>query len=101
LKFYFVIVLPETTIHLHKAKQQKLNIIIIENIILEMISSIVFLVLLCGFADHASSTSFIPKLYYFDIAGKAEAIRLACVYSDFNFEDIRLSREEFTNMKST
>lgn len=41
----------------------------------------------------------IPKLYYFDIPGKAEAARLACMYGDFPIEDIRLSRDEFLAMK--
>lgn len=40
-----------------------------------------------------------PKLYYFDIPGKAEAARLACQYANFPIEDVRLSREEFLAMK--
>ncbi|CAM9153105.1 unnamed protein product, partial [Ectocarpus fasciculatus] len=41
----------------------------------------------------------IPKLYYFDIPGKAEAARLACQYAGYPIEDVRLSREEFLAMK--
>ena len=44
-------------------------------------------------------SSFIPKLYYFDLAGKGEAIRLAAAYSGFAIEDIRLTRNEFAAMK--
>ena len=40
------------------------------------------------------------KLYYFDIAGKAEPIRLACKYAGLPLEDIRISRETFDEMKS-
>ena len=40
-----------------------------------------------------------PKLYYFDIPGKAEAARLACQYAGFPMEDVRLSKEEFLAMK--
>lgn len=39
------------------------------------------------------------KLYYFDFPGKAEPIRAALTYSGLQFEDIRLSREEFVAMK--
>lgn len=39
------------------------------------------------------------KLYYFDIPGKAEAIRLALSYCEIPFEDIRLTREEFNEKK--
>jgi hypothetical protein len=40
-----------------------------------------------------------PKLYYFDIPGKAEAARLACQYGRFPVEDIRLDRDQFNAMK--
>jgi hypothetical protein len=40
-------------------------------------------------------SEFVPKLYYFDVAGKAEALRLACVQAGLAFEDVRLSREQF------
>lgn len=43
--------------------------------------------------------SFVPKLYYFDIPGKGEAIRLACAFSGYVIEDIRLSRDEMLAMK--
>lgn len=40
------------------------------------------------------------KLYYFDIQGKGEPIRLFCHYAGLPLEDIRLSREEFQQMKA-
>jgi glutathione S-transferase len=39
------------------------------------------------------------KLYYFDLPGKGEAIRLACAHSGFALEDVRLSRAEFIAKK--
>lgn len=51
-------------------------------------------------AISVSSDDFVPKLYYFDLAGKAEGIRLACEYSGFEFEDIRLTRDQFAEMKA-
>lgn len=45
-------------------------------------------------------TSFTPKLYYFNIEGKGEPIRLACAYARYPLEDIRFkSRDEFIAMK--
>jgi glutathione S-transferase len=41
------------------------------------------------------------KLYYFDIPGKGEAIRLICQYSNISLEDIRLDGESFMEMKKT
>ena len=40
------------------------------------------------------------KLYYFDIPGKAEAIRLLCTYSNLSFEDIRLTRAQFEDLRA-
>lgn len=40
------------------------------------------------------------KLYYFDIKGRAEAIRLALHIGGIQFEDIRLDQNQFTQMKS-
>lgn len=42
-----------------------------------------------------------PKLQviYFDIAGKAEGIRLACAHAGLEFEDRRVTREEFATLK--
>ena len=40
------------------------------------------------------------KLYYFDIPGKAEAIRLLCTYSNLSFEDIRLTRAQFEELRA-
>lgn len=39
------------------------------------------------------------KLYYFDIPGKGESIRLLCRYAQLPFEDVRISREQFMAMK--
>ena len=36
------------------------------------------------------------ELLYFDIAGKAEAIRLACAYGGVALKDTRIRREDFT-----
>lgn len=47
------------------------------------------------------STDFVPKLYYFNIPGKGEAIRLACTYGKMNFEDVRITRDEFMAMKES
>lgn len=43
----------------------------------------------------------LPKLYYFDIAGKGEALRLLFFYSGIEFEDIRCDREKFDALKSS
>lgn len=41
------------------------------------------------------------KLYYFNLPGKGEAIRLACAHSAFPLEDIRITRDEFIAMKES
>jgi len=41
------------------------------------------------------------KLIYFGIAGKAEAIRLALNYAEIEFEDVKITREEFMKMKES
>lgn len=41
------------------------------------------------------------KVYYFDIPGKAEAIRLACAYGNLNWEDVRMTKDEFMVMKES
>jgi len=38
------------------------------------------------------------KLFYFDVAGKGEPIRLACIYGNLPFEDIRVDREGFEEL---
>ncbi|KAJ8599923.1 hypothetical protein CTAYLR_002867 [Chrysophaeum taylorii] len=44
----------------------------------------------------------VPKLLYFDIPGKAEAIRLCFTYAGIPFEDYRFKdREEFLAMKTS
>jgi hypothetical protein len=44
---------------------------------------------------------FIPRLYYFDLAGRAESIRLACIHGGMAFEDIRLSSADFQELKQS
>jgi len=39
------------------------------------------------------------KLYYFDIPGKGEAIRLALTYANIPFEDVRMTADTFTALK--
>lgn len=39
------------------------------------------------------------KLYYFDIPGKGEAIRLACAHGGYALEDIRITKAEFAVLK--
>jgi len=41
-----------------------------------------------------------PKLYYFDLKGRAEAIRLALHMGGIEFEDVRLDRDQFNQMKT-
>jgi len=41
------------------------------------------------------------KLLYFDIAGKGEPLRLAMHHAGLEFEDIRLTREEFMTKKTS
>ncbi|KAG0148483.1 hypothetical protein CROQUDRAFT_654758 [Cronartium quercuum f. sp. fusiforme G11] len=42
------------------------------------------------------------KLHYFDMKGRAEAIRLACTIGNIEFEDVRFSQDEFkSKVKST
>lgn len=35
------------------------------------------------------------QLYYFDIKGAAEVVRLSFILAGIEFEDIRLTKEEF------
>ena len=39
------------------------------------------------------------KLYYFDIPGRGESIRLFCIYAGLPFEDCRLTQEGFQKLK--
>ena len=41
-----------------------------------------------------------PKLYYFELYGRAEVIRLAFYYAKEEFEDIQLSKEKFAELKN-
>jgi glutathione S-transferase len=40
------------------------------------------------------------RLIYFDIPGKAEAIRLCAAVAGVPLEDVRVSRDEFAEMKA-
>ena len=42
-----------------------------------------------------------PKLFYFDIYGAAEPIRLALAHAKFPYEDVRLSQEKFGELKAS
>jgi hypothetical protein len=47
-----------------------------------------------------STEVFVPRLYYFDIPGKAEAARLACAYAGVPLQDTRFSsRDEMVAMR--
>lgn len=39
------------------------------------------------------------KLYYFDIPGRGESLRLFCIYANLQFEDCRLTQQEFQKLK--
>ena len=41
-----------------------------------------------------------PKLYYFDLGGRAEAIRMLLHHAKVQFEDVRLTFPEFGQMKA-
>ena len=54
----------------------------------------------------SASTTFSPtkkyphlKLYYFDIPGKGEAIRLICAHYKIPLRDVRLTPDEFAELK--
>jgi glutathione S-transferase len=49
----------------------------------------------------SAATDFVPKLYYFGIPGKGEAIRLACTYGKMAFEDVRINGEQFAALKES
>uniref|UniRef100_A0A7S3RIV8 Glutathione S-transferase n=1 Tax=Strombidinopsis acuminata TaxID=141414 RepID=A0A7S3RIV8_9SPIT len=40
------------------------------------------------------------KVYYFDAYGRAEAIRMMFIHAKVEFEDIRLTREQFAELKA-
>ena len=39
------------------------------------------------------------KLYYFDVYARAEPLRMALSYAKVDYEDIRVTREQFAKMK--
>ena len=41
------------------------------------------------------------ELFYFDIPGKGEAIRLAAAHAKLDLEDVRVTRERFLEMKKS
>ena len=42
-----------------------------------------------------------PKLYYFDLYGRAEPLRMAMVYCGVQFEDVRLTGDSFKTLKES
>lgn len=40
-------------------------------------------------------------LYYFDLPGKGEAIRLLCAYANLPLKDVRISRDDFIALKQS
>ena len=40
------------------------------------------------------------KLYYFDVYGRAEAIRMLLNHAKVEFEDVRFQKEEWPKMKA-
>ena len=50
-------------------------------------------------AEEAESSTLL-ELLYFDVAGKAEPIRLAAAYGGVGFKDVRMSREDFAAKKA-
>jgi glutathione S-transferase len=56
--------------------------------------------LLCFFTACKKQRTFPKlKLYYFNLAGKGEAIRLACAYGGVPLEDFRMHANEFHELK--
>jgi glutathione S-transferase len=55
----------------------------------------------CNAAIKKQKTATAPKLklYYFNIPGKGEAIRLACAYGGIPLEDFRMHANEFHDLK--
>ena len=39
------------------------------------------------------------RLIYFDLGGRAEGIRMLLAHANFQYEDARISMEEFAKMK--
>ena len=39
------------------------------------------------------------KLIYFNAKGRAELIRLIFAYADVNYDDVRIPRDQWTDMK--
>ena len=48
---------------------------------------------------HLEETMSGYKLYYFDARGRAEVVRLSFVAANMEYEDIRLTREEWVKEK--
>jgi hypothetical protein len=45
-------------------------------------------------------STFVPRLYYFNLAGRAEGIRLLCAYAGLPLDDVRMmARDEVVPMR--
>ena len=42
-----------------------------------------------------------PKLFYFDIHGKAESLRMALWHAKHPYEDVRLDQAKFAELKAS
>ena len=52
------------------------------------------------FASSVHARTHALQLYYFNIKGKGEPVRLACKYAGIKLEDVRMGRDEFAAMKA-
>jgi len=43
----------------------------------------------------------LPKLYYFDVGGRGECIRMAMYKAGIRYEDIRVSGQSWTDLKNS